>query len=125
MLDSHNLISQLVHILSPQMTAVTKEKDDEIHIFIELPGIQNREDISISVSPTKLTVKGVRYKIDRNRQSSDPSQNDNREEFEKTFVLSRPVRPETASAVYSKGVLEIRFKKLAEKIWDKIYVQFM
>lgn len=125
MLETHKFINQLINILNPQTTAVTKEKDGEIHIFIELPGIQNREDISISVSASKLIVKGVRRKIDRSSQLSDLSKNNNREMFEKTFILPSPVRPETASAVYSKGVLELRLKKLTEKIWDKVYVQFM
>ena len=95
---------------------------DEIIVHIEIPGIQSQQDIHISAGLTKLTIKGVRRKIFNSPANSTPGLNS--EQFEKTISLPVPVRPETASARYSKGILEISLKKIPDKIWDKVFVVF-
>lgn len=134
MIDSAKLLGLIMNILNqqaptPQKTSApdsssVRETADEVIVAIEAPGIQNREDIYFSITVTRVIIRGVRKKT----AGAHPPVSENeisQERFEKTFKLPHPVRPETATAFYSKGILELRLKKLPEKTWDRVFIQFL
>ncbi|MFZ5643044.1 MAG: Hsp20/alpha crystallin family protein [Bacillota bacterium] len=136
MLDSNKLMSLIFSMLNqgqqPAGSLSAKKQDpfhiretgEEVIVALEAPGIQKRDDVQFSIGVTRMTVRGIRKKmtgLDQPINSEDISA----EKFERAFTLPYPVRPETAIAIYSKGILEIRIKKLPEKTWDKVFVQFL
>lgn len=135
MLDSTKLLSQLMRMINTDTLNVKREANvspvseiretgDEIIVVLEVPGIQSREDISFSIATTKAFIKGVRQKLNAGLHSNSDS-GKNRQEFAKSFTFPFPVRPETASATYSKGILELKIKKMPEKVWEQVYVHFL
>lgn len=134
MFDSAKFLNQVMRLLDQETQSlsqapkphlsVIRETDDEVVVFFEVPGIQSREDINFFVAITRLTIKGVRHKIG-GFNPSGPEMDTPREEFEKTFALPCPVRPETARALYGKGIMELRIKKMPDKIWNNVFVQFL
>lgn len=141
MLDSSKFLSLILSMLNQQAQAKTqapaplpvpatsqshaiRESADEIIVALEAPGIQSRDDVYFSIGVTNLTVQGVR-KITAGAHPAGTSGEVTSERFKKTFTLPFPVRPETATAFYSKGILEIRIKKLPERRWEKVYLQFL
>jgi HSP20 family molecular chaperone IbpA len=133
MLDTSKLLGLIMSMLSQQTPAQQKisapdnsqvrETAEEIIIALEVPGIQSREDIYFSIGVNSLTIKGLKKKTAGAHLSG--SGEITQEKFERTFKLPYPVRPETATAFYSKGILELKLKKLPEKTWDKVYIQFL
>lgn len=130
MLDSAELLKQVMRLLNQParapapaqgaaLRASVGEAGEDVVVVLELPGIQRREDVSFSVSLTRLAVKGVRQRV------GNPGQGGGPEPFENSINLPVPVRPETATALYSRGIVEIRIKKLPDRIWDKVFVQFI
>lgn len=135
MLDSTKLLNQLLRMINTETFNVKKEINvspvseiretvDEIIVTMEVPGIQSREDIGFSITTTKAYVKGVRQKLNDGLHASSDS-GKARQEFAKSFTFPFPVRPETASATYSKGILELKIKKMPEKVWDQVFVHFL
>ncbi|WP_449240350.1 Hsp20 family protein [Desulfoscipio gibsoniae] len=141
MLDSNKFLTQLMNALNQSnantpngsnaaavmqvknksLSSITREVQDEVIITLEVPGIQDRADINFAITVTKANIRGVRQIIkDAAQQGSGLAQ----ERFEKTFVLPCPVRPETASASYSKGLLTLKLKKLNEKTFSNVLVNF-
>jgi HSP20 family protein len=75
------------------------EKDDEIVIVAELPGVE-REQIEINATETSLTISvdapGKRYR--------------------KELELPSTIDPKSSKATYKNGVLEVRLKKVGHTI---------
>ncbi len=140
MFDSNKFISQLMNALNQNsadnqnsndatvvvqgknntLVCFTKETTDEVIITLEVPGIQDRGDIQFAITVTKASIKGVRQKVEDSALGNGFTQ----ERFEKTLVLPCPVRPETASALYSKGILTLKLKKLNEKTFSNVLINF-
>lgn len=133
MLDSSKLLSLIMSMLTQQAPTQQKisepdnshvrETAEEIILVLEAPGIHSREDVYFSIGVTSLTIRGIRKKTAGAHLSGTGEIA--QEKFERTFKLPYPVRPESATAFYSKGILELRLKKLPEKKWDKVYIQFL
>ena len=129
MYDSSRLLGLIMNILNQQAQAPkinsspVMETAEEVIVTLEAPGIQKREDVYFSITATRVTIRGVRKKTAGAHLISENEIS--QERFEKTFQLPHPVRPESATALYSKGILELRIKKLPEKIWDRVFVQFL
>lgn len=133
MIDSSRLLGLIMNILNQQAQAPkinsspdssqVMETAEEVIVTLEAPGIQKREDVYFSITATRVTIRGVRKKTAGAHLISENEIS--QERFEKTFQLPHPVRPESATALYSKGILELRIKKLPEKIWDRVFVQFL
>jgi len=134
MIDSTKLLGLIMNMLHQQAPAPkiisspdssqVRETAEEVIVTIEAPGIQKREDIYFSITVTRVTIRGVRKKT-AGAHLSVPENEISQERFEKNFKLPHPVRPETAAAFYSKGILELRLKKLPEKTWDRVFIQFL
>ncbi|MCF8010927.1 MAG: Hsp20/alpha crystallin family protein [Clostridiales bacterium] len=140
MSDSTKLLKQVISMLNKNQEDIPSKKNDyvnnnvieaevqetneEIHITMEIPGVQSREDFGFFITSTHLTIHGRRQKI-INDDTDNTSAKKKKIKFEKNFKLSNPIRPETASAEYSKGILTLKLTKKKETPYKNIYVHFI
>ncbi len=87
------------------------QTDDEVIATAELPGIESKEDIDVSVADNSLTIKG-----EFRRASDVKEENFYHSEryfgaFSRTIPLPAEVKPEQARASYRNGILEVRIPK--------------
>ncbi|MBE3585025.1 Hsp20/alpha crystallin family protein [Desulfofundulus thermocisternus] len=102
------------------------ELGDEIITVIEIPGLQRREDLHLSVRTGSLEIRGRRFKRlpeTRNQIAVLPA--GTAEEFQQAVNFPCPVKPETAAAVYRHGLLEVRVKKAPQTSNDNVIIQFL
>jgi len=80
-----------------EMTPVTEVMDgpDSIAVTVELPGI-GKEDIQLDVEESKVMIR-----------VNTPSRR-----YNKDIPLANPVDPDSASATYRNGILDIHLKKI-------------
>lgn len=81
--------------------------DEEVLLISDLPGYV-KEDIQLSVSGTKLLLKGNKRKI----ITGDPVQQERYYgDFERVIQLPEPVYPNLIRAKFSKGLLVVSYKR--------------
>jgi len=97
-----------------------KEEEEEFVLFVDLPGIDEKE-VEITVVGDQLTIKGERKapesgeKFLRQERVFGP--------FNRSFLLRVPVEVDKVSATYKNGVLEIHLPKSSAAKPRKINVQ--
>jgi HSP20 family protein len=91
-------------------TADVIEKDDEILITAELPGVKD-EDIEITVRDGMLRIAGERRLEDEVSDDRYHRVERSYGRFERTFPLPPGVKEEDISAAVAYGVLRIRIPK--------------
>ena len=90
------------------------ETDAALVLRADLPGL-DRDDVSIEIKDNVLTVSG-----ERRREHEDKKEGYHRIErsygsFSRSLTLPRGIEPESVSADFDKGVLEVRIPKPAEQ----------
>ncbi len=86
------------------------DEKDSYKVIMEIPGI-NKEDIDISVTDNTVTVK-AETKAEQKKEDKGYFYQERRYgRFQRGFSLPAEVLPDSASAEYKNGVLEIRLKK--------------
>jgi HSP20 family protein len=97
--------SGLRHGFRPQADCYRRDDPAELHVVVELPGI-DPERVQIVVSGRTLLVAGVR---ERRRLQGARVQQMELEygPFQRQIVLSEDVDTQAASATYERGLLEI------------------
>lgn len=73
----------------------TEEKDNELHLSIDLPGVKGK-DITVQVTGREIRVTGKLRGDD----------------FKYSYALSKDYDPETVTATHEDGVLILTFAKL-------------
>jgi HSP20 family protein len=101
-----------------------RENPKEVIVSAEIPGLEKKEDVQISVHDTHLHLSG---KIERATEQQD--ENFHRTErfygrFERTVSLPCPVVETGAKATYRNGVLEVRLPKAEHRQGKQIDVEF-
>jgi len=97
-----------------------KEEEEEFVLFVDLPGIDEKE-VDITVVGDQLTIKGERKapeegeKFLRQERIFGP--------FNRSFLLRVPVEVDKVSATYKNGVLEIHLPKSSAARPRKVNVQ--
>ncbi len=99
-----------ITIDSPPLNLFEQEKDDELIVRTEVPGI-DRESLEIEVIGNRLVLAGVReipspegkFRYHRRERQAG--------EFRRVFRLPYEVDPEKATATYRDGILNIRLEK--------------
>jgi len=97
------------------------EKDDEINLNAELPGL-SKEDISISIENNTLTISGEKKK--ENEVSDDSFHRIERSygRFQRVFALPATVDSQRVKANFKDGILSISLAKKEEAKPKKIEV---
>jgi len=100
------------------------ETENELVAQCEVPGLESREDVEISVDQQTLTISG---RLKASEQVKE-EQYHRRERFVGKFTrsvsLPVPVASEGISASYRNGILEIHMPKLKSDQRRRIDVQF-
>lgn len=86
------------------------EKDDEIIVKAELPGIA-KENIEVSLTESTLTVKGEKRQEEEVKEESFYRAERSFGSMARTIALPTEVRGDQAKATFKDGVLEIRLPK--------------
>ncbi|MCA9731989.1 MAG: Hsp20/alpha crystallin family protein [Deferribacteres bacterium] len=89
------------------------ESKDNFSVAIELPGI-NKEDLSINVKDSVLTIKGEKKAEDQKEGVNYLRMERSYGEFERQFKLSKNIVMDQISAEYKNGVLSIVLPKAEE-----------
>src|SRR5919205_3067467 len=88
----------------PQVDVVRTEDPDELHVVLELPGVDPNEDVTIYCDATTLVVAGERRRASGGRyfhMEIDYGP------FQRRIEFTEPVDPSRASAEYRRGLLTI------------------
>ena len=98
------------------------ETDDHFILRADLPGL-SEEDVTIELEDNVLTVSG-----ERNAEHEDKGEGFYRVErsfgsFRRSMTLPEGVDPETVTAQFDKGVLEIRIPKPQERKPRRVSIQ--
>lgn len=83
------------------------ETETEIVLVVEIPGVLE-EDVDVSVTPSCLVLRGARAEVPRGRALI---QEWRWGEFEREVSLPSTVDPDSMTATFSEGTLEIRLRK--------------
>ncbi len=108
----------------PSVRVDVREKQNEVVVAAEIPGLEKKDDVSITVHDNHLHLSG---KIERTGEQKD--ENVHRMEryygqFSRTIPLPTSVDETGAKASYKNGVLEIRIPKAHKQVGHQIDVDF-
>ena len=100
------------------------ETDTEVIATCDIPGLEKKEDIQITVAHNLLSISGF-----MNKATEVNSENTFRQEryagsFHRAISLPSPVSQNGVKATYRNGVLEVRMPKATQVIEHKIDVEF-
>ncbi|MCL6638169.1 MAG: Hsp20/alpha crystallin family protein [Firmicutes bacterium] len=87
------------------------QTENEVIASAELPGVQSKDDIEVTVAPESLTIKG---ELKRNQNVKDEHFFHTERyygTFQRTLPLPAEVKPEETRAEYQNGLLEIHMPK--------------
>ncbi|MCK4338916.1 MAG: Hsp20/alpha crystallin family protein [Candidatus Cloacimonetes bacterium] len=89
------------------------EKDGKIHMDFEIPGI-SKNDISIELDGSYLTVSGKMEKDDTVKEENYYRCERSFGEFSRSFSLPDGITEKDITAKFDKGILKITFPKAKE-----------
>lgn len=100
------------------------ETENEVVVTCDIPGLQSKEDVNITVENNTLSISGS-----TTRTNEAKEENMHRKErfvgrFHRSVHLPSSVSNEGTKASYKNGVLEVRMPKLAKDETKKIDVDF-
>ncbi|MCL6560542.1 MAG: Hsp20/alpha crystallin family protein [Firmicutes bacterium] len=87
------------------------QTDQEVVATAELPGIESKDDIEISLTPDSLSLRGELKRTQDIKEEHFFHTERYYGSFSRTLPLPAEVKPEEARASYQNGVLEIRMPK--------------
>ncbi|MCL6637973.1 MAG: Hsp20/alpha crystallin family protein [Alicyclobacillus sp.] len=101
-----------------------RETPSEVIVTAEIPGLERKEDVDITVHENHLHLNGeIRRGYEENRDNLHRSER-YYGRFARTIPLPAPVEHTGAKATYHNGVLEIRLHKTRELTGRRIDVDF-
>ena len=87
------------------------ERDEEVTIFVELPGVQSREEVELEFQEGLLSVSGVRREPEAGEGAEAVLTEGNFGGFRRLISLPDETDPSSITARMKGGVLEIRAAK--------------
>lgn len=96
------------------------QTDQEVVASAELPGIESKDDIEVSVTPDTLSLKGELKRFNEVEEDSIFHSERYYGSFSRMLPLPSEVKPEETKASYRNGLLEIRMPK-SEKGQKKVH----
>lgn len=100
------------------------ETEIELVAQCEVPGLESREDVDISVDQQTLTISGRLKAAEQIKEEQYHRRERFTGKFARSVSLPVPVASEGISASYRNGILEIRMPKLKGDQRRRIDVQF-
>lgn len=87
------------------------QTDSEVIVTAELPGIQSKEDIELSVTPDSLNLRGELKRIHDVSEENFFHSERYYGSFNRKLPLPAEIKPEETRASYHNGILEVRMPK--------------
>lgn len=87
------------------------QTDSEVIVTAELPGIQSKEDIELSVTPDSLSLRGELKRAHDVSEENFFHSERYYGSFSRSFPLPAEIKPEETRASYNNGILEVRMPK--------------
>jgi HSP20 family protein len=101
------------------------ETDTHVVASCEIPGIENKEDITIHIDDDALTVSGTINKMHEVKEEHLYRRERYSGRFERTVTLPSSVTAEESKASYRNGILEIRMPKAKVDRRKKVDIDFL
>jgi HSP20 family protein len=93
----------------------TYEKDEDVIVRVELPGIDPAKDVHVFVEDNNLVVRGERKEKDEVKKDSYYKMEAFFGSFEKRLPIPKGIDDAAIEAAYADGVLRIRVPKAAKQ----------
>ena len=90
------------------------DRDDDLVVRAELPGIDPDRDVEISVQDNVLTIRGERRMEERTEEDGAYRLESRYGSFERSVLLPRGVKEGDISATYENGILEVVVPRAAQ-----------
>ncbi|WP_055106995.1 Hsp20/alpha crystallin family protein [Paenibacillus ihumii] len=100
------------------------ETDREVVAACDIPGLEKKEDVNISIDNNVLTIGGTVNKVHEVKEEQIHRQERFVGRFQRSVSLPAAVSAEGVTATYKNGVLEIRMPKASGDNKKRIDVQF-
>ncbi len=95
---------------------------NEVHIRVELPGVDVNKDVDIEVSDGVLTISGERHQEQRTEQEGYVRREMSYGRFERSITLPQGADASNVRATYDSGILEV-VVPLPQKAANKVKVE--
>ena len=100
------------------------ETDKEIVAVCEIPGLERKEDVHITINHDTLTIAGSVKAAETVKEEQYHRRERFVGKFTRTVSLPEPVSTEGVSASYKNGILEIHLPKASKEHRKRIDVEF-
>lgn len=100
------------------------ETKDQIHVTVEIPGIENKEDLRIEVNENVLMIRGEVKRSKEHEGHTSRSSERYFGTFGRKIVLPAQVKADGSHASYRNGILELSFLKDRHPAVRSIEVDF-
>ncbi|MEW6572361.1 MAG: Hsp20/alpha crystallin family protein [Bacillota bacterium] len=87
------------------------QTDNDVIAVAEIPGLESKDDIEVTVTPDTLTLRGELKRGYEYREEGILHGERYYGAFSRTLSLPVEVKPEESTASYKNGVLEVRMPK--------------
>jgi len=105
---------------SPKIDLI--DRDKELIVKAELPGI-NKEDIDVSISNNRLTIKAKTCHEEKEEKGDYLHQETTRSEFYRSFSLPVNVKDENITSKFKNGLLELTIPKAEDSHRKRIKIE--
>ncbi|NWL86784.1 MULTISPECIES: Hsp20/alpha crystallin family protein [unclassified Paenibacillus] len=107
-----------------QMNVDVYENDDEVIAACDIPGLEQKEDVTIEVDRNVLSISGSVNKTNEVKEEHMHRRERYSGRFHRLVTLPANVTPEHVKATYKNGVLEVRMRKIDGDHRKKVDVEF-
>ncbi len=111
-----------VYGLGPKVDIYQTEA--EVIVSAELPGLESKDDVEITVSEDTLSIKGRIKKSEERKEENYVHTERYYGTFQRMISLPAKIKPEQAKASYNNGILEIHLTKDTPEKHKKIELDF-
>ncbi|GMA50412.1 heat-shock protein Hsp20 [Alicyclobacillus contaminans] len=113
------------HFVSmPRIRVDVRESQNEVIVTAEIPGLEKKEDVNITVHDNHLHLSGKIERMDEQKDENIHRMERYYGQFSRTVPLPTAVDEAGAKASYRNGVLEVRIPKTQKQIGRRIDVNF-
>ncbi|GLG02644.1 heat-shock protein Hsp20 [Alicyclobacillus hesperidum subsp. aegles] len=108
----------------PRIRCDVRETHDEVIVTADIPGLEKKEDVTITVHDNHLHLSGKIERMDEQKDENVHRMERYFGQFSRTVPLPTAVDDTGAKASYRNGVLEVRIPKSQRQTGRQIDVDF-
>ncbi|RIV24570.1 Hsp20/alpha crystallin family protein [Alicyclobacillaceae bacterium I2511] len=108
----------------PRIRVDVRESQNEVIVTAEIPGLEKKEDVNITVHDNHLHLNGKIERMDELKDENVHRMERYYGQFSRTVPLPTSVDDTGAKASYRNGILEIKIPKSQKQIGRQIDIDF-